>query len=266
VPNEHAALPALYIPHGGGPAFFMSGGMGAMFQPMAEFLATIASRITPTPRAILVVTAHWEADVATVTSGPSPHLVYDYYGFPEETYALTYPAKGAPDLAARIVSLLEAEEVAVRADPAYGFDHGVFIPLKVMYPAASIPVVAMSLVSGLDPETHARIGSALAPLRREGVLIVGSGMSYHNMRPFPGAGAAAAAFDQWLDEALAGDAMGRRVALARWSDAPSARDAHPREEHLLPLMVVSAAGSDAPARRIWRGTVGGARVSAWAFD
>ena len=134
-----------------------------------------------------------------------------------------------------------------------------------MYPKADIPVVAMSLKVGLDPDTHTAIGAALRPLRDEGALIVGSGMSYHNLRQL-GNGAAAAEFDRWLDGALKGDAAHRRSQLAKWSAAPSGRASHPREEHLLPLMVASGAGSDAAGTKIWNGAVGATPVAAWAFD
>ena len=258
-------MPSVYLPHGGGPAFFMEGGMGDMFRPMGDFLAQFNRLLPATPSAILVVTAHWEARVATLTGGQHPGLIYDYYGFPKETYSITYPAPGAPALAEKAAALLRQADIGVVVDPEYGWDHGVFIPLKVMYPRADIPVVAMSLKAGLDPHEHSAIGAALRPLRDDGVLVMGSGMSYHNLGQM-GNGAAAAEFDRWLDGALSGDAAQRRGQLARWAQAPSGRMSHPREEHLLPLMVASGAGGDAPARKLWRGAVGPTAVSAWAFD
>ncbi len=260
-----STLPAVYIPHGGGPAFFMQDGMADMFGPMGEFLAGFNALLPARPRAILVITAHWEEPVVTLTGGASPALIYDYYGFPKETYALTYPAPGAPALVAQAAGLLRGAGIEVAVDPAYGWDHGVFIPLKVMYPQADIPVVAMSLKTGLDPQAHSAMGAALRPLREEGVLIVGSGMSYHNLRQL-GNGPAAAKFDHWLDGALQGDAAHRSEHLARWAAAPAGRLSHPREEHLLPLMVASGAGSDAPGRKLWSGLVGPTAVAAWAFD
>jgi aromatic ring-opening dioxygenase catalytic subunit (LigB family) len=212
-----------------------------------------------------VITAHWEASTVTVTGGSNPELIYDYYGFPPETYALKYRAPGAPDVAASIVQLLQQADINVHLDPAYGWDHGVFIPLKVMYPTAEIPVVAMSLRAGLDPKAHAAIGRALRPLRDQGVLIVGSGMSYHNLANFDGP-KPSADFHHWLDGALNGDAKHREQHLNRWSSAPSGRASHPREEHLMPLMVASAAGSDQPATKIWSGEVGRTAVGAWAFN
>jgi aromatic ring-opening dioxygenase catalytic subunit (LigB family) len=154
--------------------------------------------------------------------------------------------------------------IDVVVDPTYGWDHGVFIPLKVMYPEADIPVVAMSLIAGLDPDRHSAVGAALRPLRDEGVLIVGSGMSYHNQRAMDGE-AQSTEFHHWLDGALAGDAEHRRSLLATWATAPSGRASHPREEHLLPLMVASGAGSARPATKLWAGAVGSTPVGAWAF-
>ena len=259
------AMPSVYLPHGGGPAFFMQGGMGDMFRPMGDFLAGFHSLLPARPTAILVVTAHWEAPVPTLTGSVHPALIYDYYGFPKETYELAYPASGAPTLAIEAAGLLREANIDAAIDTEYGWDHGVFIPLKVMYPQADIPVVAMSLKAGLDPNEHSAIGAALRPLRDEGVLIVGSGMSYHNLRQLAN-GPASAAFDHWLDAALGGDAAHRRAQLAQWAAAPSGRTAHPREEHLLPLMVAAGAGSDAAGRKIWSGMIGPTAVAAWAFD
>lgn len=261
-----ATMPSLYLPHGGGPAFFMDGPMADLFRPMEEFLASVDSLLPARPSALLVVSAHWEADVVTVSGGERPPLIYDYYGFPAETYQLTYDAPGAPALAARVGDLLADAGIGAVVDPAHGWDHGVFIPLKVMYPAADVPVVAMSLRTGPDPGEHAALGEALRPLRESGVLIVGSGMSYHNLGRLQGAGRASAEFHAWLDTALAGDATHRRAALDRWADAPSGRASHPREEHLLPLMVASAAGGDVPATKLWNGTMGDTPVAAWAFN
>ena len=257
----------MYLPHGGGPAFFMQGGMHDMFADMQVFLEGLRQTLPAKPKAILVITAHWEADVVSVTGSARPELIYDYYGFPPETYSLQYAAPASPELAAQAAALLQKAGIANKVEPDYGWDHGVFIPLKVMFPQADIPVVAMSLQAGLDPLAHAAVGRALRPLRDEGVLIVGSGMSYHNLRDFRGGGGRRASeeFDAWLDTALAGDDAHRSAQLAQWSRAPSGRASHPREEHLLPLMVASGAGSDLPAHKMWSGDAGDTRVSAWSF-
>lgn len=262
---SRTTMPSVYLPHGGGPAFFMSGPMADLFRPMGRFLASVPALLPARPTAVLVVTAHWEAQATTFSGGQQPQPVYDYYGFPPETYSITYGAPGAPELADKAAGLLRRAGLKAAVDPVHGWDHGVFIPLKMMLPDADIPVLAMSLTQGLDPNQHVSIGEALRPLRADGVLIMGSGMSYHNLRQM-GNGAAAIEFDRWLDGALAGDASHRRSGLGQWSRAPSGRASHPREEHLLPLMVASGAGGDTPARKLWSGAVGPTAVSAWAFD
>lgn len=259
-------LPSLYLPHGGGPSFFMTGERKARYQATEDFLRGVRDLLPAPPRAILLATAHWEADAPTFTGASRPGLIYDYYGFPPETYALSYPAPGDPALAARAAELLRQQGFAAQVDAQYGWDHGVFIPLKVMFPEADVPVVAMSLHASLDPELHCRWGAALRPLRDEGVLVVGAGMSYHNLRHFAAGAPASYAFHDWLDTALAGDWAQRTERLARWSAAPGGRMSHPREEHLLPLMIASGAGSDAPGRVLWRGAVGPTCLGAWAFE
>lgn len=269
-PTDHpmttTRMPALYLPHGGGPSFFMTGERKQRYQATEDFLRSVHTLLPVQPSSILIITAHWETAVPSFTGGLRPELIYDYYGFPPETYALQYPAPGNPQLAERAAGLLQAAGQAAQVDRTYGWDHGVFIPLKVMYPQADIPVVAMSLQASLDPALHCALGAALAPLRDEGVLIVGAGMSYHNLRDFHAAAPASFAFHDWVDGAVAADRATRTRNLATWSSAPGGRASHPREEHLLPLMVASGAGSDQPGRSIWRGAVGPSALGAWAFD
>ncbi|MDE2419507.1 MAG: dioxygenase [Burkholderiales bacterium] len=259
-------MPSLYLPHGGGPSFFMTGERKVRYQQTENFLRSVNSLLPATPTAILIVTAHWETSVPSFTGGTRPDLIYDYYGFPPETYTLQYPAPGDPALADRAATLLQEAGVPAHVDHEYGWDHGVFIPLKVMYPAANVPVVAMSLQTGLDPELHCKLGAALSSLRDDGVLIVGAGMSYHNLRDFAAQAPASFVFHDWLDKVLMSNQAGRTEHLAEWHNAPGGRASHPREEHLLPLMVASGAGSDRPGRSIWRGTVGPTCLGAWAFD
>lgn len=259
-------MPALYLPHGGGPSFFMTGERKARYQATEDFLRSVPTLLPATPSAILICTAHWETSVPSFTGAAQPELIYDYYGFPPETYQLQYPAPGQPPLAQQATSLLQQAGLPAQVDPHYGWDHGVFIPLKVMYPDARIPVVAMSLQASLHPALHCQLGAALQSLRDQGVLIVGAGMSYHNLRDFAANAAASYQFHDWLDAALAHDHAGRSQHLAQWASAPGGRASHPREEHLLPLMVASGAGSDQPARCIWRGAVGPTCLGAWAFD
>ncbi len=264
-----AELPVLYIPHGGGPCFFMDWTMGPpdTWHRMAEWLRGVPELLGSTPQAVLVISGHWEEEPLAVTANPAPSLLYDYYGFPEHTYRLKYPAPGSPSLAARVGELLAEAGFPVKEDPARGFDHGVFIPFKLIYPHADVPVVQLSLRAGLDAGAHIRIGRALAPLRREGVLIVGSGMSFHNLRAFgPAAGPPSDQFDEWLTNAVcAADAERRNNELAAWKHAPGARLAHPREEHLLPLMVSAGAAENQQGRKLFQDRVMGATVSAFGF-
>jgi len=267
--TEPARQPTLYLPHGGGPCFFMEWTMGPRdtWHRMAEWLRSIPGSLPATPEALLVVSGHWEAPVPTVTSSATPPLLYDYAGFPPSTYELTWPAPGSPDLAARVQRLLGSAGIEAGSDGKRGFDHGVFIPLKVAYPEPRIPTVQLSLRADLDPAQHLAMGRALAPLRDEGVLIVGSGMSYHNMRGFmdPRTLDVSARFDEWLTAAVTAEPGERDASLTGWSRAPMARQSHPREEHLLPLMVVAGAAGTDRGERVLRDEVMGAVVSAFRF-
>jgi len=257
----------LYIPHGGGPCFFMDWTMGPAdtWHSMAEHLRVLG-REHGDPRALLVVSAHWEQPVATVLAQAQPELLYDYSGFPPHTYQLEWPAPGAPELASRVRALLDAAGIANAETRERGFDHGVFVPLKVAYPEAKIPTTQLSLVAGLDPREHLAIGRALAPLRDEGVLIVASGMSYHDMRGFgrPASLGLSLEFDAWLEQACR-DPITREAALAAWAESPAGRRCHPRAEHLLPLMVAAGAASGEPGRRRFSDQVMGVQVSAFEF-
>jgi aromatic ring-opening dioxygenase catalytic subunit (LigB family) len=194
-------------------------------------------------------------------------LLFDYSGFPKASYELTWPAPGSPKVAARVRELLSAAGISSAEDGARGFDHGTFVPLKLTYPDANVPTVQLSLQAGLDPAVHLAIGRALAPLRDEGVFIVGSGMSYHNMRGFfrGGAGPASIAFDTWLGEAVEAAPDERDARLRDWARAPSARECHPREEHLLPLMVIAGAAGTDRGRVAHRQVLMGVTVSAHQF-
>jgi aromatic ring-opening dioxygenase catalytic subunit (LigB family) len=203
----------------------------------------------------------------TVSTSPAPPMLFDYYGFPEHTYRLSYPAPGEPALAERLRRMLGQAGIATAADAERGFDHGVFVPFLIVDPQAQIPVVMLSLQHDLDPALHLAIGAALAPLRDEGILIVGSGNSYHNLRHFfDGEPAAAATFDAWLTEAVTdSDPAVRNRKLTEWARAPAARLCHPREEHLLPLMVAAGAGAADPGRRVFHDVIGGKAISGYAF-
>ncbi len=264
-----ARMPVVYLPHGGGPWPFVDIGFGdpADWNRLRDYLGDVTHLAPTRPRALLAVSAHWEARVPTVMSGARPPMLYDYYGFPAEAYRITWPAPGDPALAARVRALLSGAGIESDEDPARGFDHGTFVPLKLTFPDADVPTVQLSLKQGLDPAAHLAIGRALAPLRDEGVLIVGSGMSFHNMRGFgnPSAAGPAERFDAWLRETVALPASRRDARLTRWEDAPEARACHPREEHLLPLMVVAGAAGDDVGRVPFSERLMGVRVSAAHF-
>lgn len=267
--DDGTRLPSLFIPHGGGPCFFMEPPPNDphAWDAMAAYLRGIAASLPAKPRAILAVSAHWETPRPTVTTAARPSMLFDYYGFPEHTYELDYPAPGSPVLASRVRALLSGAGIASDEDGTRGYDHGVFVPFLLMFPDADIPVVQLSLRADLDPAAHVAIGRALAPLRDEGVLIVGSGMSYHNLRRFwsteAGDVESADAFDAWLTEAVEGGAAS--ATLVDWANAPGARAAHPRSEHLLPLMVAAGAGDDDAARRTYGDRIFGKAVSGFRF-
>ena len=263
-------FPTLYIPHGGGPCFFMEWTMGSAdtWDRMAAWLRGLGATVGGRPKAVIVVSAHWEEAEFSVTASPRPSLLFDYYGFPEHTYRLTYPAPGEVELATRIRQLLADADIATRGDTERGFDHGVFIPFKLIYPAADIPIVQLSLQTGLAPAAHIAAGRALEPLRNDGVLIVGSGMSYHNMRGFgsPSSTPLSDEFDAALTELVCLPSWeGRNEGLGAWTALPHARRVHPREEHLLPLMVAAGAAGSDTGTRIFNDHVMDVAVSAYRF-
>jgi aromatic ring-opening dioxygenase catalytic subunit (LigB family) len=266
-------LPSLYIPHGGGPCFFMDTPAGMprdMWDRMGAYLRGVAASIGVRPQAVLVVSGHWETERPTVNTATRPPLLFDYSGFPEHTYRLTYPVAGSPTLARRVREVLAAADIASDEEPERGLDHGVFIPFKLIYPDADVPMVQLSLNRTLDATTHLNLGRALAPLRDEGVLIVGSGMSYHNLRELfssdPRAMSAAVDFDAWLTEAVTeSDPAARERKLAVWHQAPGARAAHPRPEHLIPLMVAAGAAGEDLGRRTYNEPLLGKPISGFQF-
>jgi len=266
---NNARMPTWFIPHGGGPCFFMDWNPPDEWNRKADFLKNVATTLPRLPKAIVMVSAHWLKPHVAVTSGAQPELIYDYHGFPPHTYELTYPAPGAPALAEHIVTTLISKGIASESDVHRGFDHGMFIPLKLIFPQASIPVVQLSLHNSLNPEQHLEVGRALETLRDQDVLIIGSGMSFHNMRAYgnPQFGPVSDAFDDWLTQAVESGVQERYRLLANWEQAPGARQCHPprAEEHLLPLMVVAgAAGADA-GRKVFSDRVMETTISAFCF-
>jgi aromatic ring-opening dioxygenase catalytic subunit (LigB family) len=258
--------PAFYIPHGGGPCFFMDDPQG-IWAGMADFLRAIPASLPAMPSAIVIVSGHWETAGFTLTGGERPSLVFDYYGFPPHTYQLRYDAPGAPAVALDIAGRLQAAGFSASMDDARGYDHGVFVPLKVVFPEAKIPVIELSLDRGLDASLHLALGAALAPLREQNVLLIGAGMSVHNLRAMgdPRMTQPSIEFDVWLNEAACADAATRAAALTRWHEAPNARICHPRHEHLLPLMV-AAGSSRSIGQRVFHQMVLGTPIAGFRFD
>lgn len=258
---------ALYIPHGGGPMPLL-GDPG--HSEMIAYLGSIEASIGR-PSAIVVVSAHWESHRPAITANPNPGLLFDYYGFPAETYQYAYPAPGSVELAQQLHAAMDANGLDPVLDPARAFDHGVFVPLMLMYPDAGIPIVQVSLIDGLDPATHLALGEAIGAAldaNDDEILVLGSGMSFHNLRAFhvaddPGN----QAFDKWLEETCTGEMTedDRRRVLSDWTSAPSARHNHPREEHLMPLHVCYGTARSA-ATRTFDGLVGPKRVAAYGWN
>ena len=262
-------LPTYYLSHGGGPWPYMDGPFRAHFNQLEASLKAIPEELGLKPRAVLMISGHWEEARFTTMAAAQPPMVYDYGGFPPHTYQIRYPAPGDPALAAQVQGMIEAASLPAASDAERGFDHGAFTTMFPMYPDAEVPLVQLSMLHGYDPEAHLALGRALAPLRDEGVLIVGSGLSYHNLRAFgPAARGASGQFDAWLQQALLQATPAQRSELLRhWSEAPAARQAHPREDHLVPLMVAVGAAEGELATCIYHEPdfMGGVTASSFRF-
>ena len=255
-------LPTVFLSHGSPTLALEAGETGQFWQRLATKL--------PRPQAILCVSAHWMTTVPAVSRAARPETIHDFYGFPDPMYAIRYAAVGAPALADRVAELLQAAGLPAAIDPARGLDHGAWVPLRLMYPAGDVPVTQLAVQPRRDARWHATVGEALAPLRGEGVLVVGSGGATHNLRELVRAGgpvpAWARAFDDWLAAAVE---SGDREALLDWAQAgPEAARAHPSDEHFLPLFVaMGAAGRSARGRRIHEGwSLGGLSMAAFEFS
>lgn len=251
-------LPTLYISHGSPMLALEPGASGVQLRRLATEL--------PRPKAILVVSAHWESDDLRVTGAAVPDIWHDFYGFPPPLYAVRYPAKGEPALAQRTIELLQAAGLPAQADPQRPFDHGTWVPLSLMYPQADIPVLQLSLPSRLGPALQSRVGQALRQLRGEGVLLIGSGSITHNLgeldwRAGPEAIAPwAREFRDWMVEKLQADDEAALHDYRR--QAPWAARNHPSDEHLLPLFFARGAAADARrAQRLYPGLVGDGYLS-----
>ena len=231
----------------------MEGDFRRNFDKLERSIVAMRRELGDAPRSVLVISGHWEEAGFAISSGASPGMVYDYFGFPDHLYRIRYEAPGSPDLARRIQALLSEGGVEARLDPCRGFDHGTFSIMKPLFPGEDIPIVQLSLNRNLDPALHLKAGRLLAPLREEGVLIIGSGLSYHNLRQFDERAAEPSRrFDDWLQETLVkASPKERSERLIRWADAPMARAAHPREDHLIPLMAAVGAAEDEPGATIY---------------
>lgn len=254
-------LPSLFLSHGAPTLSLDPGDTGAFWQRLGQEL--------PRPRAVLCVSAHWMTEEATVSAPVRNETIHDFYGFPEPLYRLSYPAPGAPSLAERVASLLGSAGIACAVDRSRGLDHGAWVPLRLMYPAAEIPTIQLAIQPYRDAAWHDRLGAALAPLREEGVLILASGGAVHNLRGLARQGGAAPKwaqeFDDWLAAALA---EGRKAELLDWLErAPHAREAQPTPDHFLPLFVaLGAAGADPRGERLHQGfTLGSLSMAAFRF-
>jgi aromatic ring-opening dioxygenase catalytic subunit (LigB family) len=230
----------IYFSHGGGPLPILG---DPTHKKMIDFMKDLPSKINR-PDAIIVFSAHWEEDIITVQSGKNPDIMYDYYGFPKEAYSLEYPCVGSEELAKKISKLLDGNNIKNLLDGDRPYDHGSYIPLKMMYPEANIPVIQVSLNHNLDPLSHLELGKALRPLLEENILIIGSGFSYHDMSGFDfrGRNKEDSLNDKFQDELIRQCCIEENYdkrwnSFENWEEFPGARYCHPREEHLLPLLV-----------------------------
>jgi 4,5-DOPA dioxygenase extradiol len=267
-------FPLLFLNHGGGPLPLLGR------QPsIVNHIQSVRKLYLPKetlPKLILVISAHWEADPVRISSSHNPQMDFDYHGFPPESYEYSYPAPGSPAFAKKIQNLLDKAGIPNRLDEKRGFDHGVFIPLMLLYPEANIPVVCVSIHGSLDAKANIELGRALAPLLNDngddgGVLILGSGYTFHNMQAFfhPSNATykASVQFNEWLKDALLvpdsihddKKSIGNQVVscsyiekLAAWEQAPGARLCHPRAEHFMPLLVVAGAASESSSMNVPR--------------
>jgi 4,5-DOPA dioxygenase extradiol len=261
--------PVLYLPHGGGPMPLLD---DPAHGELIAFLKGLAGQFAR-PDAIVLVSAHWEERVPSVYADAAPGMLFDYYGFPPETYRFTYPAPGNPALATRIATLLQEQGLNCKHTEGRGFDHGTFVPMLLVYPDGDIPMVQLSLLEGLDAGAHLRLGKALQQLRRENVAIIGSGMSFHNLRaifagPRPDLQQASSAFADWLLQTMTDasvTAQERLQALSQWQDAPYATFCHPRAEHLLPLHVCAGAAGGLAATSLFDAPLMGHRVNGFGW-
>jgi aromatic ring-opening dioxygenase catalytic subunit (LigB family) len=260
-------LPTYFLSHGGGPWSFVDEPRRKNYINLERFLTDMRPALQTSVRAVLMISGHWEERGFAISSAAEPGMVFDYSGFPEYLYHIRYAAPGSPDIAARVHDLLAAGGISAWLDGERGYDHGTFSLMKVLAPHEDVPIVQLSLDAGMAPALHVQVGRLLAPLRREGVLIIGSGFSYHNFAIRDArATAMSQQFDAWLQKVLVHSTPAERTSsLIRWEEAPCARGAHPREEHLIPLMVAVGAAEDEPGACVYHETAFLQLVTASSF-
>eukprot|EP01112_Ceratiomyxa_fruticulosa_P001993 TRINITY_DN1213_c0_g1_i1.p1 TRINITY_DN1213_c0_g1~~TRINITY_DN1213_c0_g1_i1.p1 ORF type:complete len:320 (-),score=63.87 TRINITY_DN1213_c0_g1_i1:138-1097(-) len=251
-------LPTVFVSHGGGPCFFMSAEESSIPQMARGSEAMKSLQRLPKqlgaekPTAIVIISGHWESDKVLIGAKERyTKLYYDYGGFPRHTYEIEYKAPGDPNLAKEIQGLLQSKGIPAELDFNRDWDHGVFVPLKVSYPDADIPIVEMSILRNYDPKTHIEIGKALEPLRERGVLIVGSGFATHNFRP-PGLKIQQQFIDAVTETAVGTEGKEREKGFLEWAKLPGARAAHPREDHWIPFLVVVGAALNDKGKLMYR--------------
>jgi len=263
-------LPTYFLSHGGGPWPWLDGPFRRGFDVLEASLKDMRRELGDAPRAVLMVSGHWEERRFTLSSGDRPGMIYDYGGFPPETYRIRYAAPGSPALAETATDLLRTAGLDAGTDAARGYDHGTFTVMKILYPEETMPLVQLSLRADMDPAAHLAAGRALAPLRDQGVLIIGSGLSYHNLAQLRGTQGhePSRRFDAWLQETLiAASPSEREARLIDWARAPAARAAHPHEDHLIPLLVAVGAAGSSPAALTYhqKDFAGGVTASSFRF-
>ena len=263
-----ARMPTYFISHGGGPWPWVAQ-MRENFKALEDSFARMIDELPERPKAVLMISGHWEEeDTYAVMHSSAPPMIYDYFGFPADTYEVTYPAPGAPALAERVAALIAAAGLPTRLDDTRGYDHGTFVPMAILWPDADMPLFQVSMRAHYSPSEHLALGRALAPLRDDGVLIIGSGLSYHNLSAFGAAARAPSeAFDAWLGETLDLPPRERGAHLLDWETAPSARQCHASEDHLVPLFAALGAAEAATATRTYHEEMifGGVTASSWRF-
>jgi aromatic ring-opening dioxygenase catalytic subunit (LigB family) len=260
-----AKQPVLFISHGGGPWPWIPE-LNNQYKETSKNFSQIAAKLPELPKAILCISAHWETPEFTVSTNPSPDLIFDYSGFPPHTYQLMYAGTGSPEIAGRAGMHLAMAGINIEVDVTRGFDHGVFVPLCLIFPEGQVPIVTLSIKKNYDPAEHIKLGEALAPLRDEGVLIIGSGLTYHNLKLFNELGHLSSQdFEDFCADASASEKTKRAELLKNWRKVPSAKAAHPREDHLVPLFVCAGAAGSDTGQRLFTDTVNGIVMGNYRF-